>query len=382
MISRTTRSQGTITLNKRASGEHIWMFRFKDSSGKYRGIPIATIRECRTRTHARNEADRQKLRQKYLEPAVAARAGRKTFGEAIAKYKAEEMPERFSTRHSYKSWLDLHITPAWGSFFIEEVDAATVESWLKGMPLSPKSKGHIKGLMTIIFNHAMKWKWIPIGRNPMELVKIKGGTKRRSRPGVLSIPQWGSFIHNVEEQYVRVVVVISMCLGLRLSEVLALKWLDIDWKGQTMYVRRGIVSGRVGPVKTEYSDAPAPLDPDLAEILIEWRRKSDFVADGDWLFASPFKTGRAPYFPTAVRRKIHAAAQAAGLSGLFRDEPTKIMRHSYRSWLGTTDAPIAVIKDLMRHADVRTTFNDYGNGLQPAMREANTKVVRMVLKTG
>ena len=65
---------------------------------------------------------------------------------------------------------------------------------------------------------------------------------------------------------------------------------------------------------------------------------------------------------------------------LLRGEPTKILRHSYRSWLGTTNAPVAVIKDLMRHADIRTTFNEYGNGLPAPMREANSKVVRMVLR--
>ncbi|HSK44290.1 MAG TPA: hypothetical protein VLA83_10440 [Candidatus Binatia bacterium] len=41
---------------------------------------------------------------------------------------------------------------------------------------------------------------------------------------------------------------------------------------------------------------------------------------------------------------------------------------------------MAVIKDLMRHADIRTTFNEYGNGLPAPMREANSKVVRMVLR--
>jgi hypothetical protein len=59
--------------------------------------------------------------------------------------------------------------------------------------------------------------------------------------------------------------------------------------------------------------------------------------------------GKSPYFPTIVVCKIRAAAKRAGLSQLLRGEPTKILRHSYRFWLGTTDAPVAIIKDLMRH---------------------------------
>ncbi|HET6842635.1 MAG TPA: hypothetical protein VFK06_13295 [Candidatus Angelobacter sp.] len=41
----------------------------------------------------------------------------------------------------------------------------------------------------------------------------------------------------------------------------------------------------------------------------------------------------------------------------------------------------AIIKDLIRHADIRTTFNEYGNGVPEPMREANSKVARMVLKS-
>ncbi len=81
-----------------------------------------------------------------------------------------------------------------------------------------------------------------------------------------------------------------------------------------------------------------------------------------------------------IRRKIHAAAEQAGLAHLLKNEPTKIFRHSYRSWLGTTNALLAVIKDLMRHGDIRTTFNHYGNVMQEPMRDANSKVVQMALR--
>jgi integrase len=88
-------------------------------------------------------------------------------------------------------------------------------------------------------------------------------------------------LENIQEDYVRLVVIISICLGLRFSEVLALKWLDIDWNALTVYVRRAIVLGRVDETKTEYSEAPAPLDPALAETLLSWRRRSDFNRDED-----------------------------------------------------------------------------------------------------
>jgi hypothetical protein len=76
------------------------------------------------------------------------------------------------------------------------------------------------------------------------------------------------------------------------QEVLALKWMDIDWKALMIYVRRAIVLGRVDETKTEYSEAPAPLDSSLLESLLEWRRKSEFSDDEDSIFASPFSAER------------------------------------------------------------------------------------------
>jgi integrase len=137
----------------------------------------------------------------------------------------------------------------------------------------------------------------------------------------------------------------------------------------------------LGEVKTEYSEAQVPLDRELARLLRRWRAKAEFAAPSDWIFASPFAEGRSPYFPTAMRRKIHAAAVRAGLTHLLKGEPTKIFRHSYRSWLGASNTLIAIIKDLMRHADIRTTMNEYANAMPEPMRSANSKVVQMALRS-
>jgi integrase len=227
----------------------------------------------------------------------------------------------------------------------------------------------------------MKWKLFPIGRNPMELVAIKGGIKRRARPSILSERQFALLLNHVSEDYVRLFVTLGMCLGLRFSEVLGLQWGDIDWEESQICVRRAVVQGRLGDVKTEYSEAQVPLDLDLARLLRCWKLQTQFTATGDWIFASPFTGGKNPYFPTVVRRKIHDAAARAGLSHLLKGEPTKIFRHSYRSWLGASDTPMAVIKDLMRHADIRTTMNEYGNAMPEPMRSANSKVVQMALRS-
>ena len=55
-------------------------------------------------------------------------------------------------------------------------------------------------------------------------------------------------------------------------------------------------------------------------------------------------------------------------------------RHTYRSLLDETGAPIGVQQKLMRHSNVATTMNVYGNSTLQAKKEANSKVVQMVMK--
>ena len=57
-------------------------------------------------------------------------------------------------------------------------------------------------------------------------------------------------------------------------------------------------------------------------------------------------------------------------------------RHTYRSWLDATGAPLGVQQKLMRHAQISTTMNVYGNALMDSKRDANSKVAKLALGQG
>jgi len=101
------------------------------------------------------------------------------------------------------------------------------------------------------------------------------------------------------------------------------------------------------------------------ESLLEWRRKSEFSKDEDWIFASPFSAGEKPYFQTEVRKKVFSAAQRAGIAHLLRGGANQDSSTLLPIKAGDDQCASGVIKDLMSHADIRTTFDEYGNGLPP-----------------
>lgn len=91
------------------------------------------------------------------------------------------LPERYSTSRSYRSYLQKWIEPKWRDYILGEVKSLAVEKWLASLPLALKSQRHIRGIMRVVFQCAVRWELI--GKNPMDLVRVKEGTKRLRIPG-------------------------------------------------------------------------------------------------------------------------------------------------------------------------------------------------------
>ena len=161
---------------------------------------------------------------------------------------------------------------------------------------------------------------------------------------------------------------------MRVNEVLALKWSDFDFDYLTLEVVRGVVHGRVSNVKTECSEDDLPLDPAFAELMQDWQTRCP-ASEGNWVFPNP-NTGTLYHASPIQQDYIRAAGREANLS---RDIGWHTFRHAYRSFLDDAGAPVGVQQKLMRHAQVATTMNTYGNAQMQSKRTANTKVVEMVL---
>jgi integrase len=79
---------------------------------------------------------------------------------------------------------------------------------------------------------------------------------------------------------------VAATTGLRISEVLGLKWKDIDWKALQIDVTRSVMDGIVGKCKTEASRRPVPIDQFTVDELMSWKKDSCYWQPEDWVFAS------------------------------------------------------------------------------------------------
>lgn len=293
----------------------------------------------------------------------------------VEQYRIEKMPMlRRSTQRVTELWLKKYVLASWGLKPITELQPRPVHLWLESLPLAPKTRGHLRDLLHLLVDYAMWRGSIPVGTNPVSLVTVRGSSNRQTKPRSLTVDEFHVLAKHLGQPF-KTMALLQLCLGLRVSELLALRWQDVDWMGSKLNVEHGIVNQHLDAVKTEGSRKTMTLDAQLLQVLATWKQVTQFRDAGDWLFPSPVKLGRLPYSYTGYWRALHTATTRAGLGHM----GTHAFRHSYRSWLDSVGTAITVQQKLMRHSDIKTTLNIYGDVVTDEMERAGSKVAALAL---
>jgi integrase len=323
-IQRQRYQAGSIRKAPRSQG-FAWEFRYyyNDEKGQ---------RKAKSQTFDSTVYKTERAVRKAIEGQLSALnantlAGRAdvTFGQVIDRYLTEELPAlKHSTQMTNRSLLRVHIRPHWDDVRVADVEALEVKQWLNTLPFGPASKARARNTISHLLDLAMLWKYIPVARNPMELVKVKGSTKRKKPIIILTPEQFKAIVRLLPEPY-NLMVLVCGCLGLRVSEVLALKWKDIDWESGTLQVEQVFTHGQIqNSAKTQSSEGVLPLYGPLLMALMEWRDKQDY--ESEWVFAS-LKTGSPYSDSTILTRYLKPAGVKLGISGVGWHS----IRHSYKS---------------------------------------------------
>ena len=228
--------------------------------------------------------------------------------------------------------------------------------------------------MSDVFQHAIRYGWLNDGENPIHAVRQNTKRERVTEP--LEAWEFRALIAKLPQK-MRVIGIVAATTGLRISEVLGLKWLDINWKEAQMNVTRSVVDGIIGKCKTEASRKPVPIDSFTPGELLEWRKETCYAEPEDWVFASERAGGKMPpWSDTPLDRILQPVAKKAGIT---KWVGFHTFRHTYSTLLKGNNADVKVVQELMRHANIITTMNIYTKALTPAKREAQSRVVDVLL---
>ena len=370
--------QGSLIKSNRKRGPDVWQFRWAERGpqGKriYRKRVIGTVCQYSDADSARKavtgllaEINSNDLPRGPLPMTVA---------EVCDHFDQRELTKdntwrSYSTKTTYRTYLKRWIIPQWGALDLSRVRTIEVESWLRRLPLAKSSCAKIRGLLSVLFNHACRYELFD--RNPIRLVRQ--GAKRRAAPSVLTPTEIKALLGGLNLRE-RTLVLLAASTGLRQSELFGVKWCDIDFAQHTMNVMRSIVYGVVGPCKTESSQKPVPVHPTVLDALAKWREVCRYNKSDDWVFASRRHRGRKPIWGQAILRKyIRPVAQSVGIQ---KRLGWHTFRHTYSTLLRSVGTEFKVMQELLRHSSLRSTLDVYTQAISPAKHAAQAAVLALV----
>lgn len=359
--------RGSVRRESRAGGKDVWVWRYRIKGiMKQETFPAANFKTERD-LWKHLEPLLSRLNDGIAEPVPVT----VTLGAVIEKYKKDHLSYLAkSTRDVDGSMLDSTIRPKWGDVPVAVIRPMDVDAWLRKLPLASLTKQRAKRIMKQLYDKAMFWEMVPFGPNPMTLVKVKGASKRTKPIVLLTIEQVNRLVEYLHPPY-DTMVFVAAGLGLRVSEVMGLKWGDFDFNEKTVTISRVFTHGEVKEMaKTAASEATLPVSDTVLRALPK------AGASDAWVFPSPVTDN--PYTPSFILTKIlKPAAAALGLPKI----RWHTFRHSYRAWIGSGPANLSQQKDLMRHADISTTMG-YGGTPIEDMRPLNESVASLLDPTG
>lgn len=378
------RSYGTGQLYEK-HGAYYGRWRTRDGRKLNRRIgPVRApgSREGLTRSQAERAFGRLQQEEEGRAPVAAYRS-------ATVREAADSLRRNLALEGARKSYLagcrsmqHVQVDPRLGTSALTDVSSADVEAMASAMltaGLKPASVRNVMVFLHAVFEHARELGWThdnpvraaarPRRRGageanpdlqfltmveldavlraiPDEIVHRKAGPARAGRPGPAPPPP-----PDVLGPVLRVVVLTAAITGLRRSELLGLRWRDVDWEAQRLRVRNAYVLGEHSSVgKSDLSTRRSvPMADRLARELDRWSQRTAFSGEDDLVFAHP-QTGN-PLDGSKVSKRFKSACSAAGVRVVrFHD-----LRHTFATRLAASGQPLRTIQEFLGHADAKTT---------------------------
>ncbi|HYW38184.1 MAG TPA: site-specific integrase [Terriglobales bacterium] len=377
-----------------------WVLRYRINGKEQTPLIVGLVSDFATEDEANVEVDRLGLRTQ-INVRGRISQGRMNFAELAEFYlmvvtdptiTASPMDENTMPilKHNVRDYL----IAKWGSNIAEEIEPLEIQKWLVSLRTTPIKdatgrvlKGglawptisKLRGTMSEIYKAGSLHKRVTI--NPVEGVRTSSKSKYKAIK--LTPAQTLSVLKQLMENPLHFILVFTVATtAVRSSEVVSLRWLDIDWDGRFIRVEKARKkSGVDGDTKTESSKRDAGMGKVLTHYLMEWRKQTPYGKEEDFVFPSLKMRGKVPISsPAFVKDHLRPAALKAGVKipagyrfGLHN------LRHSLSNWLvNKAKENPKTVQGILGHSRIQTTLDLYSDSDLDSMIEAQDRYVDAV----
>lgn len=267
-----------------------------------------------------------------------------------------------TTLASYEQHVRLHIVPTCGTLRLGELTAPTAHEiagrWNKKLS-APMAKRVLQSFKAIVDQAMREGR---VAQNVVSVVKSRR-SRREMHKEIPSKKMLRDILRRADHSNVagvRPLIYLTIFTGLRVSELRALQWQDINFERGTLSVRdRANNRGVLGLPKSKAGTRTIPLTSKTMEVLKAWKHSCPNSSQG-WLF--PSVKGRVMAYEVMRKHMFDPIVNANGKDG--EDAPRfgfHAFRHAAASlWIEQNLSPKKV-QELMGHSSISMTFDTYGH---------------------
>jgi integrase len=369
-------------LFKRGTRRKVWVARWREDvlleSGQvgrlHRSVVLGSVAELRTRGEAQVRLDA------YLRP-INQGAGRPEASMTVGAFAEEQwkalvLPTlKLSTQHGYRNVLAKHLLPYWRDWRLRDIGKLDIQQWVAErfrQQLGWQTVRNAWVLLSAILQTAVDYGYLSV--NPARGVKFPQKALREA-PRLIAGGDFAKLLEHIAEPP-RTMVGLIAATGLRVGELLAVRWRSLDLEVGTLSVRESVYEGKFQRPKTQKAMRTIPLGPHAIAMLQAHQARATRRGQDDLVF--PNRDGRALRESKLLREVLQPAAVRAGLGRVTWHQ----FRHIHSSLLNDLRIPVKIAQEQLGHASISTTLNIYTHVVDASHRKAIEALEGQLFPTG
>ena len=270
---------------------------------------------------------------------------------------------KFATREIYSFLLRKHLIPQFGDQRLCDISRIQIQQYLLEklkQGFAWETTNHFRNLMSKVLGTAISWNYL--ADNVVRGVKMPERSLKRPHQ-FLSVDEVKRLIVACDEP-ARTIVLVATMTGLRIGEILALRWKRIDFVGETLVVAETCFMGQFGTPKTRASRRGVLLSRAVVEALKAHYSRSANRSPEGLVFAN--RQGGPLVSNNLRKRGLQTACKRAGLPRI----NWHALRHTHGTLLHDQGTPLKVAQAQLGHSHMATTSKVYTHASVIAQREA------------
>jgi integrase len=280
---------------------------------------------------------------------------------------------KFSTQQSYSSLLRKHFLPYFGGRRLDRIGTEDVEDYLRAKELSGyawETRKRIRDLLSKIMSTAVRWGYL--SSNSVRGIELGEREVKRQRV-ILSASQVGILLRVCDEP-LKTIVLLAVMGGLRIGEILALRWRHVDVATGIVSIKEACYRRHFGTPKTKASRRIAAVGPTTTESLRAYMELHPAPHPDCLLFTHP--DGRLFNYDVLLD-KLKRACKAADVPiATFHD-----LRHTHQTLSHSTGTPLRVSQAQLGHSSIAMTLDVYTHAMPEQQQEAALRMDRLLFTT-